>query len=85
MSRLLSEDSLIHNLATYYLEGNKTLGECISETPTAYDVDKVIEQLTDMIESNVCCETGEPCDNWVVDMQNDIIEDCIKIVMKGGK
>lgn len=80
--RLLSEDAVIHNLATYFMEGKKTLGQCLEETPTAYDLDKVIEQLEDMIQPNVDCDTGERCENWVVDMQNDIIEDCIKIVMR---
>ena len=83
--RLLSEDAVIHNIVTYFIEGKKSIGQCLDETPTAYDVDKVIEQLADMIQPNVDVETGERCENWVVDMQNDIIEDCIKIVMKGGK
>ena len=55
----------------------------ISRQSTAYDVNKVIEQLADKIDSNVDCETGEPCYNWVVDMQNEIIGECIDIV-RGG-
>jgi len=65
--------------------------ECVAEAiefanmlPTAYDVNKVIEQLADKIDPNEDIETGENCNNWVVDMQNDLIDDCIKIVKGGG-
>lgn len=56
----------------------------IRNQPTTYDVDKVIEQLVDKIDPNVDTETGEPCWNWVVDMQNEIIGECIDIVRGGG-
>ena len=48
--------------------------------PTAYDVDKVVEQLEAKIQPNEDFLTGEPCDNWVVDMQNDLIIECISVV-----
>ena len=53
------------------------IARCI---PTAYDVDKVIEQLADKIDPNIDMDTGEHCNNWVVDMQNEIIGECIDIV-----
>ena len=56
----------------------------VSEIPTAFDVEKVIDELEGMIDSNVDSETGIPCDNWVVDMQNEIIAKCIEIVKKFG-
>lgn len=27
--------------------------------------------------------TREACDNWVVDMQNDVIRECMEIVREG--
>lgn len=44
MSRLLSEEAVIHSLMDF-VSGKKTIGQCIEDTPTAYDVDKVVEQL----------------------------------------
>ena len=32
------------------------------------------------MEENVDMDTGEHLDNWVVDMQNDLIADCIQLV-----
>ena len=52
--------------------------------PTAFDLDKVIAEMEEMIDPNVDFATGIPCDNWVVDMQNEIIAKCIEIVKKGG-
>jgi len=51
--------------------------------PTAYDLDKAVDKLIERINPNVDYETGEPCNNWVVDMQNELIGDCIDIV-RGG-
>ncbi len=56
----------------------------ISRQPTAFDKEKVIEELADELDDNVDCDTGEPCNNWVVDMQNEMIQDHIKIVQAGG-
>lgn len=52
--------------------------------PIAFDIDKVIEQLLAKIQPNVDCETGEPCWNWVIDMNNELIGECIDIIRKGG-
>jgi hypothetical protein len=53
--------------------------------PTAYDVGKVVEKLAEKIEDNIDIDTGERCDNWFVDVQNELIEECIDIVKAGGK
>lgn len=53
---------------------------CVKRAENTYDVDKVIEQLADKIDSNIDMDTGEHCNNWVVDMQNEIIGECIDIV-----
>lgn len=56
----------------------------IDDTPTAYNVEKVVEQLKQNIDFNVDCDAGEPCSNWAVDMQNDMIERYVTIVEGGG-
>lgn len=43
--RLIDDDKLIHALCRDYTTGKKTLGQVIDEQPTAFDVDKVVEQL----------------------------------------
>lgn len=53
---------------------------CVKRAEKSYDVDKVIEQLADKIDPNIDMDTGEHCNNWVVDMQNEIIGECIDIV-----
>lgn len=45
MARLIDDDKLIHALCKDYTTGKKTLGQVIDEQPTAFDVDKVVEQL----------------------------------------
>lgn len=45
MSRLIDADKLIHALANDFCDGKKTLGQVVDEQPTAFDVDKVINQL----------------------------------------
>lgn len=45
MARLIDDDKLIHALCKDYTTGKKTLGRVIDEQPTAFDVDKVVEQL----------------------------------------
>ncbi len=58
---------------------------CIKQAENAYDVDQVIEKLADKILPNEDIDTGEPCYNWVVDMQNELIGECIDIVRGGIK
>nr|DAT33283.1 MAG TPA: hypothetical protein [Caudoviricetes sp.] len=43
--RLIDADKLIHALANDYIGGKKTLGQVVDEQQTAYDVDKVINEL----------------------------------------
>lgn len=59
--------------------------QSLDDTETAYEIDKVVEQLENKIDPNVDIDTGEPCNNWVVDMQNKLIGECIDIVKAGGK
>lgn len=55
----------------------------ITVMPEAYSIENVIEALRKDIEDNVDCDTGEPCNNWVVDMVNEITERHIEIVKRG--
>lgn len=55
----------------------------VQELPVIYDVDKVIDEMEEGIEDNTDCETGVPCDNWVIDMCNDLITHCILIAQTG--
>lgn len=57
----------------------------ITVMPESYSVENVIEALRKDIEENVDCNTGEPCNNWVVDMVNEITERHIEIVKMGMK
>lgn len=59
------------------------LSQYIISMPAAYSVENVIEALSKDIEPNVDSDTGEPCNNWVVDMVNDLTERHIEIVRMG--
>lgn len=43
---------------------------------------KIIEELMKDIDDNADCFTGEPCNNWVVDMQNELTQKHIDIVRR---
>lgn len=55
----------------------------IRRLPIAYDVERVISQLEEEYQENVDMDTGVRCNNWVVDMQNEIIGEHIQIVKDG--
>lgn len=61
------------------------LSQYIIAMPAAYSVDSVVEALSKDIEPNVDSDTGEHCNNWVVDMVNDLTERHIEIVKMGMK
>ena len=61
------------------------LSQYIIAMPAAYSVDNVVEALLKNIEPNVDYDTGEYCNNWVVDMVNDLTENHINIVKMGLK
>lgn len=89
--RLIDADKLLENFEIFYNDTVKekpeeflalycSLATMISQSPTAYDTNNVIIKMSRKIEENVDADTGEPLDNWVIDMQNDLIADCIRIV-----
>lgn len=59
------------------------LSQYIIAMPAAYNVENVVEVLSKDIEPNVDSDTGEHCNNWVVDMVNDLTERHIEIVRMG--
>lgn len=61
------------------------LSQYIISMPAAYNVDNVVEVLSKDIESNVDSDTGEYCNNWVIDMVNELTERHIEIVRMGMK
>ena len=61
MSRLIDADKLIHALANDFCNGKKTLGQVIDEQPTAFDVDKVIEQIGSIKEKEYRACSDQEC------------------------
>ena len=63
--RLIDADKLIHALCRDYTTGKKTLGQVIDEQPTAFDVDKVVEQLENYLFEKYCIEGDATIDEIV--------------------
>ena len=63
--RLIDTDKLIHALCRDYTTGKKTLGQIIDEQPTAFDVDKVVEQLENYLFEKYCIEEDRTIDEIV--------------------
>ena len=88
--RLIYADELYDTLANkltwlmnygydVYLEVGKNIREVIDEQPTAYDIDKVVEQLEELIEKNVGFMRATPEANAYIKAIRDAIE-----IVKGG-
>ena len=84
--RLIDADKLIHALCRDYTTGKKTLGQVIDEQPTAFDVDKVVEQLEEVEKAMTSPVTedcfGEEC--RASDCTVCLISKAIEIVKGGG-
>lgn len=76
MSRLIDADKLKHVIHCAYSDDLEIL-EKIDEQPTAFDVDKVIEQLEMLIED----KTSESGDDWYT---AECLNEAIDIVKGGG-
>jgi hypothetical protein len=63
MSNDLISRSKLTKAMFQYVKGEKTIGQIIDEQPTAYDVDKVIEELKKSTGSIAHCDNREDC-NW---------------------
>ena len=81
--RLIDEEKLMEDMQKTITEKSGTIDwlNMIYRQPTAYDVDKVVEQLEEIRVKKTCnkekCDTKELCRICVVD-------DAIEIVKQGG-
>ena len=75
--RLIDADKLIHALANDFIGGKKTLGQVVDEQPTAFDLDKVVEQLEK--RSTLAKPVG-----WTKSYEIVILNDAVEIVKGGG-
>lgn len=87
--RLIDADSFLEFMTVLEEAGAEhisfdNLKNFINEQRTAYDLNRVLDMLCEKNDPNVDMDTGEPCDNWVVDMTNETIGECIEIVRSGG-
>lgn len=64
MSRLIDADKLKHTIHCAYSDDLEIL-EKIEEQPTAYDVDKVVEQLENYLFEKYCIEGDTTIDEIV--------------------
>lgn len=84
--RLIDADKLIHALCRDYTTGKKTLGQVIDEQLTAFDVDKVVEQLEE-VEKIMTSPVTEDCfgeECRASDCTICLISKAIEIVKGGG-
>ena len=75
MSRLIDADKIIDSLGGSDIDF--AIGAVIDEQPTAFDLDKVIEQLETLIED----KTSESGDDWYT---AECLNEAVKIVKGGG-
>ena len=85
MGRLIDPDELLRNEIARcgcqpLVNDNKLLKDIINEQPTAYNIDKVVEQLEELIEQNVGFMRATPEANAYI----KAIRDAIEIVKGGG-
>lgn len=73
MSRLIDADKLIEDLNDKNIEFDASINEIIMRQPTAYDLDKVVEQLE---------ENSRP---WTTDKGFIMMDKAMKIIKGGGE
>ena len=92
MSRLIDADELIKyikiwGIGTSIMSDQKEFIDCVNEQPTAFDVDKVIEQL-ERRRANFDCKSCKHNDgeNTICneDCSDALIDDLLEIVKGGG-
>lgn len=77
----LSNGTLVNTNAVLHL---------LEEYPTAYDVDKVVEQLEKKIQTHECCieyekKNGTITEEFQQRKAVEVLKDAIEIVKRGGK
>lgn len=78
------QDELMEVAIKIQMSAIHTAIEHIKATPTAYDVDKIVERLENNILSNTDGDSDEPCINPCADCENSMWGRAIKIVKAGG-
>lgn len=88
MSDLISRSQLLKEIETW---GGcvEALHEYIQNMPTAYDVDKVVEQLEKKIQTHECCieyekKNGTITEEFQQRKAVEVLKDAIEIVKAGG-
>lgn len=86
MSRLIDADKLKEAITKEYLRGKKTLMEVIDEQPTAFDSDKIVEQLKTlkMRYFLTIANTGDADKDCVYKNIANTIDKAVDIVKGGG-
>lgn len=89
--RLIDTDKLKEVIHCAYSDDFEII-EKIDKQPTAFDVDKVVEQLKNLKEKDVCedcscvlCKYNEECRHGAYADQKVIIDKAIGIVKGGGE
>ena len=82
MSRLIDADDLIEYIKIWEIGNSissdqKEFIDCINRQPTAFDVDKVVQQLEMLIED----KTSESGDDWYT---AECLNETVNIVKGGG-
>lgn len=82
MSRLIDADELIKyikiwEIGTSISSDQKEFIDCVNRQPTAFDVDKVVEELEMLIED----KTSESGDDWYT---AQYLDEAVEIVKGGG-
>ena len=84
--RLIDGDKLIHALCRDYTTGKKTLGQVIDEQPTAFGMERIVEQLEE-VEKIMTSPVTEDCfgeECRASDCTICLISKAIEIVKGGG-
>lgn len=86
MSGLIDVNKLKETITKEYLRGKKTLMEVIDEQPTAFDVDKVVEQLKQLKMKYflTIANTGDADKDCAYKNIANTIDKAVEIIKGGG-
>lgn len=88
--RLIDADKLNFSEQHYNKSQMKAILDFVDAQPTAYDVDKVVEQLEKKIQTHECCieyekKNGTITEEFQQRKAVEVLKDAIEIVKRGGK
>lgn len=86
----LKKDLESVTLSNGTLVNTNTVLHLLEEYPTAFDVDKVVEQLEKKIQTHECCieyekKNGTITEEFQQRKAVEVLKDAIEIVKRGGK